>query len=301
MTDPSGPGRDILALIAERPRLMEGAMGTVLAARGLACENTGERNLTHPEVVAEIHRAYRDAGSQIFQSNSFAANRRMLERAGLGEQAAGIQQAAMRIVREAVGPGYPCGANVGPTGGLLEPYGEMAAEEAIAVFREQIESQLAVGADFLVFETFEDVNELLLGLKAADLADPDHRLPRLASVSFSSPNGRTMMGTGGAEAAAMLMAGGADVIGTNCGHLEGLRIGVREMLAVADRPVMVEPNAGVPVLVGTETRFEGTPEQSAEFARELIGLGARLVGGCCGNTPDHIRAMAEVVNVLPGA
>jgi len=278
---------------------MEGAMGTVLAARGLACENTGERNLTHPDVVAEIHRAYRDAGSEVFQSNSFAANRRMLERAGLGERVAEVQQAAMRIVREAVGPGYPCGANVGPTGGLLEPYGEMTREEALATFREQIDNQLEVGADFVLFETFEDVEELLIGLEAADLADPDHRLPRLACVSFSSPLGRTMMGTDGAQAAARLMATSADVLGTNCGHLEGLKIGVREMLRTADRPVMVEPNAGVPVLVGAETRFGGTPEQSAEFARELLALGVRLVGGCCGNTPDHIRAVAGVVNPEP--
>jgi 5-methyltetrahydrofolate--homocysteine methyltransferase len=279
---------------------MEGAMGTILAARGLACENTAERNLTHPEVVAEIHRSYLEAGSEVFQSNSFAANRRMLERAGLGDRVAETQRAAMRIVREAVGPGYPCGANVGPTGGLLEPYGEMTRDEATAVFREQIENQLPEGLDFLLFETFEDVGELLLGLEAANDADPAHRVPRLACVSFSSPKGRTMMGTDGAQATAMLQSAGADVIGTNCGHLQGLKIGLREMLRVADRPVMVEPNAGVPVLVGSETRFEGTPEQSAEFARELLALGVRLVGGCCGNTPDHIRAMASVVNASPG-
>ncbi len=296
MADPTGPGRDVLALIAQRPRLMEGAMGTVLAARGLACENTGERNLTHPEIVADIHRSYLEAGSEVFQSNSFASNRRMLERAGLGDRVAEVQRAALRIGREAVGPGYPCGANVGPTGGLLEPYGEMTREEAIAVFREQIENQLPEGPDFVLFETFEDVNELLLGLEAADLADPDHRLARLACVSFSSPRGRTMMGTDGAQAAELLAAGGADVIGTNCGHVEGLRIGLQDILRVADRPVMAEPNAGIPVLVGSETRFEGTPEQSAKLAGELLELGVRLVGGCCGNTPDHIRAMAGVVN-----
>ena len=103
------------------------------------------------------------------------------------------------------------------------------------------------------------------------------------------------MGVDGARAAERLMELGADVIGTNCGHLDGLRIGVREILRVADRPVMVEPNAGLPTLEGTKTVFHGTPEQSAELARELLDLGVRLVGGCCGNTPEHIRAMAGAV------
>ena len=293
MTDTTGPGRDILALIAQRPRLMEGAMGTVLAARGLASENTGERNLTHPDVVADIHRSYLAAGSEVFQSNSFAANRRMLERAGLGARVAEIQRAAMRIVREAVGPEYPCGANVGPTGGLLEPYGEMTREEAVAIFREQVENQFPEGPDFIVFETFEALEELEAAFEAASQVAPD--LPKLTCVSFSSPNGRTMMGVDGARAAEKMMEMGADVIGANCGHPDGLRIGIREIIRLADRPVMVEPNAGVPVLVGTETRFGGSPEQSGELATELLDLGVRLIGGCCGNTPDHIRAMAEVV------
>jgi 5-methyltetrahydrofolate--homocysteine methyltransferase len=298
MADRRGPGRDILALIAQRPRLMEGAMGTMLAAKGLASENTGERNLTHPEAVADIHRAYLEAGSEVFQSNSFVATRPMLERAGLGDRAPEIQRAAMRIVREAVGPEYPCGANVGPTGRLLEPYGDMTRDEAVAAYREQIENQLPEGPDFVLFETFEALEELEAAFEAAQQVAPD--LPKLTCVSFSSPNGRTMMGVDGAQAAEKMMQWGADVIGANCGHPQGLKIGVREMLRVADRPVMVEPNAGVPVLVGTETRFEGTPEQSADLARELLDLGVRLIGGCCGNTPEHIRAMSEVLRACGG-
>ena len=288
-----GVGRDLLALIEQRPVLLEGAMGTVLAARGLASENTGERNLTHPEVVADIHRAYLAAGSEAFQSNSFAANRRMLERAGLGDRVADIQRAAMRLVREAVGPEYPCGANVGPTGGLLEPYGDLTREAAIAIYREQLENQLPEGPDFVLFETFEALEELEAAFEASEQVAP--HLPKLTCVSFSSPNGRTMMGVDGAQAAGKMMELGADVIGANCGHLEGLRTGIREMLRVADRPVMVEPNAGVPMLVGAETRFAGTPDQAAELAREMLDLGVRLVGGCCGNTPEHIRAMADVI------
>jgi len=293
MTSDGGPGRDILALIAERPRLMEGAMGTMLAARGLASENTGERNLTHPDVVADIHRSYLAAGAEVFECNSFAANRKMLERASLGDRVAEIQRAAVRTVREAVGAGYPCGANVGPTGGLLEPYGDLTRDEAVAVYREQIENQLPEGPDFILFETFEALEELEAAFEAAQQVAPD--LPKLTCVSFSSPNGRTMMGVDGARAAEAMIGWGADVIGANCGHLEGLRIGIREMLRVADRPVMAQPNAGVPTLVGTETRFAGTPEQSAEFARELLDLGVRLVGGCCGNTTNNIREMTRIL------
>ncbi|MGQ9730879.1 MAG: homocysteine S-methyltransferase family protein [Candidatus Zipacnadales bacterium] len=287
------PDRDIRVLIKQRPRLMEGAMGTLLAARGIPAENTGERNLTHPEVVAEIHHAYRLAGSEIFQSNSFAANRPLLERAGLGEQVAEIQKAAMRIVRRAVGEHYPCGANLGPTGRLLEPYGDMSRDEAVAIYREQLENQLPEEPDFILFETFEDLEELAAAFEAAHQLAP--HLPKVTCVSFSNPNGTTMMGVNGARAAEKMIGLGADVIGTNCGHLDGLRIGIREIARLADRPLVCQPNAGLPELVSGATKFRGTPAEAAELAREFLDLGVRLLGGCCGTTPDHIRAMAEVV------
>ena len=182
-----GPGRDIMVLLEQRPLLMEGAMGTMLAARGLPSENTGERNLTHPEVVADIHRSYREAGSEVFQSNSFVASRPMLERAGLGESVAEIQRASMEIVREAIGDGYPCGANLGPTGRLLEPLGDMTRDEAVAVYREQLGNQLPAGPDFILFETFEALEELEAAFDAAQQLAPD--LPRFTCVSFSNPPG----------------------------------------------------------------------------------------------------------------
>jgi 5-methyltetrahydrofolate--homocysteine methyltransferase len=291
---PVGPGRDILTLLAERPRLLEGPMGTMLARRGLSAKNSGERNLTHPDAVAEIHRQYLAAGAEVFQSNSFAANRHMLERAALAEHTREIQAAAVRLLREAVGADYPIAANLGPTGAVLEPYGDCPRDQAVAVFREQVANQLPEGPDFLLFQTFEDLAELEAAIEGARQAGA--ALPLFACVSFSSPNGRTSFGVDGARAAEKLIGLGADVIGANCGHLEGTRIGIREMLRVADRPVMVEPNAGLPVLVAGETRFEGTPQESADFAREMLALGVRLVGGCCGNTPEHIRAMRQVLS-----
>jgi len=289
----NGPGRDILALLAERPRLLEGPMGTMLARRGVPAENTGERNLTHPKIVAEIHQVYREAGAEVFQSNSFVSNRPMLERAGLGAATKEIQLAAVRILREAIGTDHPIAANLGPTGLLLEPLGDLTREQAVAVYREQLENQLPAGPDFLLFETFEALEELAAAFEAADQVGAS--LPRFACVSFSNRNGTSMMGVDGARAAETMIELGADVIGANCGHLDGLLIAIREIVRLADRPVMVQPNAGIPALVAGETRFEGTPEQSADFAREMLDLGVRLIGGCCGNTPAHIRAMAEVL------
>jgi 5-methyltetrahydrofolate--homocysteine methyltransferase len=282
-----------MACLAERPLLLEGPMGTMLALRGVPAENTGQRNLTHPAIVAEIHQAYRAAGAEVFQSNTFVSNRPMLERAGLGDRTAEIQSAAVRILREAVGAEYPIAANLGPTGALLEPLGNLTREQAVAVYREQVENQLPEDPDFLLFETFEALEELEAAFEGADQAGAE--LPRFACVSLSNPNGTSMMGVDGARAAAKMMELGADVIGANCGHLEGLRIGIREIVRLADRPVMVQPNAGLPRLVDGQTRFDGTPETSADFAREVLDIGVRLIGGCCGNTPDHIRAMAEII------
>ena len=268
-------------------------MGTMLARRGVPAENTGERNLTHPQIVAEIHQAYREAGAEVFQSNSFVSSRPMLERAGLAAETKEIQLAAVRILREAVGTDYPIAANLGPTGLLLEPLGDLTREQAVAVYREQLENQLPGDPDFLLFETFEALEELEAAFEAANQVGTE--LPRFACVSFSNPNGTSMMGVDGARAAEKMIELGADVIGANCGHLDGLLIGIREIVRLADRPVMVQPNAGIPVLVAGETRFEGTPEQSTDFAREMLDLGVRLIGGCCGNTPAHIRAMADVL------
>ncbi len=285
--------RDILALIHERPLLTEGAMGTMLDKKGLASRNTAERNLTHPEVVGEIHREYLDAGADIFWANSFVANRHMLQSAGLADRTAEAQRAAMQIVREAIGFGHPCGANVGPTGGVMEPYGTMKREEVVAIYREQFENILPEGPDFIIFETFEVIEELEAAFEA--LAEFDTALRKIACVSFSSPNGRSSWGVDGKRAATRMAELGADVVGANCGHLDGLRIGVKDILDNTDLPVHAEPNAGVPELIDGETVFSGTPEEQARITRELLDMGARIVGGCCGTTPEHIAAAAEVV------
>ncbi len=290
-------GRKMLEEMDNRVLVCEGAMGTMLTARGINYRNTAEVNLTHPEVVAEIHRSYQQAGAEVFQTNSFAANNAMLRRAGLEEQAASIQTAAVRIAREAVGPQAYLAAGAGPTGELVEPLGELSRDEAVAIYRQQFEVMLATGmVDFVLLETFEDMGELQAAIRAVREVDPN--IVIAATMSFSMAEGRTMMGVSGTEAARQLAAEGVDIIGANCGDLEGLIIAAREMCQAVDRPLMVQANAGQPQLVDGEAVFRGTPQESGQLAAQLIACGVRLMGGCCGTTPDHIREIARAARAI---
>jgi methionine synthase I (cobalamin-dependent) len=266
-------------------------MGSMLAAQGIKFTNTGEVNLRHPEAVAKVHREYKDAGVEVFLANSFAANAHMLERAGFGAQAAEIQAAAVRIAREAVGDGGYIGADIGPTGGMIAPYGDLEPAAATAVFRQQLEAMLTAGVDFVLFETFEVIEELQAGIAA--FRELGAMVPLAASLSFSSPNGRTMMGTDGSAAARKLDELNVDIIGANCGDPEGLRVAIQAMRTVTQRPLMAQANAGVPHLVAGETVFAGKPVESGQLAAALVREGVRIIGGCCGTTPEHIRQIAR--------
>ena len=285
-------GKQMLQQMGERVLVCEGAMGTMLTARGISYRNTAEINLTHPEVVAEIHRSYQQAGAEVFQTNSFAANSAMLRRAGLDDQAATIQTAAVRIAREAVGPQAYLAAGAGPTGELVEPLGDLSRDEAMAIYRRQFEVMLATGmVDFVLLETFEDMGELQAAIRAVREVDPN--IVIAATVSFSMANGRTIMGVGGAEAARELAGAGVEIIGANCGDLDGLLAAIRQMRQAVDLPLMAQANAGQPQLVDGEAVYRGTPRESGEMAAQLIACGVRLMGGCCGTTPAHIREIAR--------
>ena len=292
MTASPRPG--LLELVQQRRLVIEGAMGTMLALRGVPAENSGERCLTHPDVVADIHRSYLEAGADLFQTNSFVANRSMLERAGLGDRVAEIQAASVQILRQAVGPDHLIGADGGPTGRLPEPYGDLTRREAVDIYREQLGVQVAEGVDFIILQTFEILEEIEAAIEAAHLVAPD--LPLVTCFSFSNPNGRSMMGVDGQRAAERLQELGADVIGANCGDVEGLQIALQAMAQVTDRPLIVQANAGVPRLVEGRTVFSWKPAQSAELARRFVELGVRIIGGCCGTTPEHLAAIAQVVH-----
>jgi len=285
-------GKQMLGEMAERVLVCEGAMGTMLTAKGVDYRNTGEVNLTHPEVVGEIHRDYQQAGAEVFQTNTFAANLGLLRRGGFAEQAARIQTAAVRILREAVGQEAYVAAGAGPTGQLIEPLGELSRQEAVAIYRQQFEVMLATGmVDFVLLETFEDLVELRAAIDAVH--EVDSEIVVAATVSFSRAEGRTMMGVDGDEAARELAEAGVEIIGANCGDLDGLLTAIRRMRQAVDLPLMAQPNAGQPQLVDGEAVYRGTPRESGELAAELIACGVRLVGGCCGTTPAHIGEIAR--------
>jgi 5-methyltetrahydrofolate--homocysteine methyltransferase len=288
MTD----GHKLLRELDERVLVCEGAIGSMLTKRGVSYRNTGEVNLTHPEVVGEIHRDYQKAGAEVFQTNTFAANLNMLTRAGLADQAASIQTAAIRILRDAVGPDAYVAANVGPTGDLVEPLGDLSYADAVAAFQRQLEVMVATRlVDFVLIETFEDLTEVRAAVEAAHRADPD--VVVAATMSFSMAGGTTMMGTSGEEAAHELASLGVDIIGANCGHIDGLVAAIHQMSEAVDLPLMAQANAGQPELVDGEAVYQGTPQEAGELAAELIASGVRLIGGCCGTTPDHIREIAR--------
>ena len=284
--------RSLVQLASEGLLVCEGSMGVELAARGVSFRNSGEANLSHPEVVAAIHRDYLDAGATVFQTNTFASNHIMLERAGLAEQAVAMQTAAARIVREAVGPEPLVGLNLGPTGHLLKPLGDLPRETAVACYRQQLETMLPQALDFVLAESFEALDEVEAVMEAVRAVGCS--LPVAVTISFSNPQGTTMMGHDGATAARKLADLGVDVIGANCGHVEGLRLALQQMAEVTDLPLMAQPNAGLPELIAGRTVYRQSPEDFGRFAQELVEMGVRIIGGCCGTRPAHIRQLARV-------
>jgi methionine synthase I (cobalamin-dependent) len=284
----------LLEAVRDRILVCEGAMGSMLAAQGLSFHNTTEMNLRHPEAVADVHRAYKDAGAEVFQTNTLAANLHMLERAGLAGEAAEAQVAAIRLLRDVVGGDGFIGADIGPTGAMIEPFGDLAVCDAVSVFRQQLEVMLAEGVDFVLFETFEVLEELEAGIEA--FRELGATVPLAATMSFSSTGGRTMMGTDGANAARRLEEAGVDIIGANCGDPASLSVAIQAMRTVTPRPLMAQANAGVPRLVSGETVFDGTPVDSGQLASDLIRDGVRILGGCCGTTPEHIRQIARAAH-----
>lgn len=284
----------LLEKIAREVLIANGAMGTALAARGLSLTNSGIANVEHPQVVREIFAEYRQAGALVFQSNTFAANLPMLEHAGYGDRHDEINQAGFRLAREAVGEDAYVAANFGPTGLMLQPYGTATAAQVGEIIEQQARVLLAENPDFVLLETFEALDELeaaVAGIKAAGLT-----VPLAITFSFSQPSGRSMMGVTPRQAAETMVALGADIIGANCGLPEVTIAALREMAEVTDRPLLVQANAGIPEIRGGETCFSGTPDDAVKLAQEAIGIGARIIGGCCGTTAAHIKAVAEALS-----
>jgi len=284
------------ALAGEAPLLMDGAMGTMLHNLGIGFDECfDELNLTQPAVVAEVHRAYLDAGAESLLTNTFGANRYRLARHGLEDRVAEINQAGVDLARRVILASFRdvhLIGDIGPLGVRLAPFGRVQLEQAREAFAEQVEALIEAGVDFLLFETFTDLYEIIEGVRAA--REVDRATGVVASMTFTRDD-RTVLGNSPEEVARSLRAEGADVIGINCsgGPAQMLRILKRMRAAVPDAPYLVKPNAGLPEQVGGRILYPAGPAYFADYAKAFRQAGARIIGGCCGTTPQHIAAMKQ--------
>jgi 5-methyltetrahydrofolate--homocysteine methyltransferase len=286
----------------ERALLGDGAMGTQLMLAGLEQGNCGEAwNLDHPGRVLAIQRRYVEAGSECLITNTFGGSRIMLNRHSHASDVAAINAAAVRIAREAFGDreGYVIG-DVGPFGGLMEPYGEFNEEQVRDAFREQAEALVDAGADAIIIETQTSLEELQLGLMAARDAGAACVIGSMAyDVTLDGSTFRTMMGIDPERAAEFMEEHGADIVALNCGtgmNMERARDAVVRYREITSLPIMVQPNAGQPKLVAMTVVYDETPEQMAGGVVPLLEIGTNIVGACCGSTPEHIRAFRRAMD-----
>jgi len=277
-------------LLGGRPVVTDGAWGTQLQAQGLDSGDCPDGwNLLYPERVAAVARAYVEAGSQVILTNTFRANRISLAASGLADRAAEINRRGVEISKFA--PGHLVFASMGPSGKLLAA-GEVTAAELAEAFGAQAGALAEAGADAILVETMSELEEAAIAIAAARATG----LPVAASVVFDSGKNkdRTMMGATPEQAAARLTEAGADIVGANCGRgIAGYVEICRRLHAATDRPVWIKANAGMPELVDGRAAYRTTPEEFASFVPALIEAGASFIGGCCGTTPDFIRAVKE--------
>jgi 5-methyltetrahydrofolate--homocysteine methyltransferase len=278
-----------------RVLVADGATGTMLQAAGLPTGWPPERwVLENPDPIRDLQRAYVEAGSDLIIACTFGANRVRLERVGLADRIVEVNGRAVQIAREAAGDQTYVAADIGPTGKLLAPIGKMTYEQALEIFAEQAAVLAQAGVDVLYIETMSDLNEMKAAVGGAQQAAPD--IPIFATLSFDH-HGRTNMGVKPEQAAEVLQALGVAAFGVNCGEtLEMTEEAVAKMHEAAPKaPLIAKPNAGKPRMEGREVVYDATPEDMAEYAKKLVALGARVVGGCCGSTPEHIQAIAQAV------
>lgn len=289
----------LLDVIKTRTLLSDGAMGTQLQAEGLESGDCGDYwNLSHSEIVEKIQAAYVAAGTDVLITNTFGGCRLSLARHGHGDEVAAINLAAAQIARRALGTksGFVLG-DIGPFGGLMEPYGTTTSKEVIDAFEEQAKALVSGGVDGIIVETQTALEEAAIGVEQALLAGSE-----CVVVSFSFDVTRdggdlfTMMGVSPEAAAEFAASSGAHMIGVNCGtgvDIDWAITVARRYRAVCDLPIIAQPNAGAPVLQGSEVVYNQTPEQMAKRVSELAEAGASIIGACCGSTPAHIAALRE--------
>lgn len=290
--------------LAARPILADGAMGTVLYSRGVFINRCyDELNLSEPALILSIHEDYLQAGAEILETNTFGANSMRLARHGLADKVAAINAAGVRLARQAVehfrekqaSEAWVAGS-VGPLGVRLEPLGKTGLDEARASFAEQITALAEAGADLLILETMPALNEAQQALIAAHECAPD--LPVIVLVTVDE-EGNCLDGAPPEQAAALLTSWGADCIGVNCSSgPTTVLTAIEAMRAATHLPLAAMPNAGMPRAVEGRNIYMCSPEYMASFARKALKAGVQIVGGCCGTTPNHIRAMNSTLRAI---
>lgn len=283
--------------LSERSLVADGAMGTMLQAAGLRAGECGEEwNVIRRDAVKSIHRAYLEAGSDIILTNSFGGTRHRLAEYGKADQVEPYNRAAAELARE-VADEYKAlvFGDIGPSGKMLQPYGEATEEELFVAFREQAQALASGGVDALIVETMTASTELALAVRAAkEVSD----LPVFASYSFNRVRDgyRTMMGEKLDACVQVALNEGADGVGSNCGlGIEDMIEVVRQLRAATDCPLICQPNAGLPEVVEGKIVYRQTPREMAEQVPQLIDSGAGIVGGCCGTNPEYIQLVKNII------
>lgn len=291
---------ELLEALRHQILVADGAIGTELQRAGLepgaCCEAW---NLERPDTVAALHRAYLEAGARLITTNSFRANRVALTRFALDSRVEEINHAAARIACQAAGDQAWVMGSIGPLGGFIEPLGEITRETAFNAFSEQAAALIAGGADAIIIETMTAIEELEIAVPAARQAGAS---VVLASMAFDKTDGgyRTMMGVSVEQAMAAMMRAGADIIGCNCGA--GLVMKdyveiVGRIRAASDKPIIVQPNAGQPEMIGSEIVYRQPASIMTERIGDLTRAGAGVIGGCCGTTPEHTRLFNAALGI----
>ncbi len=280
----------------------DGAMGTMLQTAGLEPGDAPERlNAENPEAVRSVHEAYLQAGSDVITTNTFGGNRRRLALHHAGDRVFEWNKAGAAVARRAAGAQdreVIIAGSVGPTGSLLQPVGDLHFDEAKNDFAEQCAALAEGGVDVILIETMSDLEEVRAAIEGARAVGD---LPVFCTMTFDT-HGRTMMGTSPEEAVQATVDFGVQAFGSNCGNGPGEMEEIAEKMIRACRgvPLIIQANAGVPRIEGDQVVYEAGPERMAEHARRCCDLGIRYIGGCCGTTPAHIRAMIEATKGSDG-
>jgi len=276
----------------------DGALGTTLIENGLKPGECPElMNLTHPELIQDIAQRYIKAGADIIQTNTFGASSLKLAEYGLSSRTAEINAAAVKNAREAAGTSIVVSGSCGPSGKILEPYGDAKPQEIRDSFIMQLEAQILAGVDVICIETMIDLNEAILAIQVVKSIHSE--IPIMATMTFDkTPKGFfTIMGVDIESATNELSEAGADIIGSNCGNGLNIMIEIaQEFIEYKKRPVIIQSNAGLPEIKAGNISYNETPEYFTERIGELLSTGVSIIGGCCGTTPDHIEAIRKIVD-----